>query len=57
MNRVYKSKGKYCLDPDPYQAARSVKDADAEKLKGSLSVEELRGMILRILIRLERLER
>ena len=57
MNRAYKSKGKYCLDPDPYQAARSVKDADAEKLKGSLSVEELRGMILRILIRLERLER
>ncbi|HOV06121.1 MAG TPA: hypothetical protein PLV27_02555 [Anaerolineaceae bacterium] len=57
MNKVYKSKGKYCLEPDPYQAARSVKDADVEKLKGNLSLEELRGMITRILIRLERLER
>jgi hypothetical protein len=57
MNKVYKSKGKYCLEPDPSQQARSAKDADADKLKGNISMEELRVMITRILIRLERLER
>jgi hypothetical protein len=57
MNKVYKSKGKYCLEPAPSQQARSAKDADADKLKGNISMEELRVMITRILIRLERLER
>lgn len=56
MSKVVKHNGKFILEPDAKNLARAQRAADKERLNQKLSDEELRALLLRILIRLEALE-
>jgi len=56
MSKVIKKQGKFVLEPEAAQAARSKKEADLSLLQKELSSADLRGLLERILLRLEHLE-
>jgi hypothetical protein len=56
MTAVTKSNGKFILQPDPVITARKGSEQDKAALQKELSSADLRNLLLRILLRLERLE-
>jgi predicted site-specific integrase-resolvase len=56
LTAVIKSNGKFILRPDPANAARKGSEQDKAALQKELSSADLRNLLLRILLRLERLE-
>ena len=57
MAAVTKFNNKYILEPDPVLAARAQGAEDITNLNKEISPEELRNLIVRILLRLEALEK
>lgn len=57
MNKVYKTDGKFFLEPTPAYLARVKSNEDKDKVKGKLTDLELSALLERILIRLEALEK
>ena len=56
MNKAYKDKNIIRLMPDPAIEARLSGKSDTTLVSGRLTDDELRGILTRILIRLETLE-
>ena len=56
MDSVTKSNGKFILQPDSANAARMGSEQDKATLQKELSSADLQNLLVRILLRLERLE-
>jgi hypothetical protein len=56
MNGVVKSKGKFILLPDPTDKARKDSTKDRDSLTKELNETEIRSLLVKILMRLEKLE-
>ncbi len=56
MNGVIKSKGKFNLVPDPAYKARKDSSRDRDSLAKDMTETELRSLLVKILMRLEKLE-
>jgi hypothetical protein len=56
MNGVIKSKGKFILVPDPVDKARISSSQDRETLAQEMNEIEFRSLLVKILLRLEKLE-
>jgi len=57
MNKVYKTEGKFFIEPDEVYLARVKGKEDQVKVKEKLTDLELSSLLERILIRLEALEK